>query len=463
MALKISINLASLRAALASDAASVDLVLEGDTVVAVAGASEEPPPPPSSPIGSLPPEVLLGWYDVSGVSTTAGACSAWTDRGEHGVHLQQVSAGRRPAVGQHALGQGLAVRGDGAGAYLASMQSMSGVVTCFLVASHQAPPIPRGGAAEAPPAFAMAGAASPDLDGWQACVCQDGIPHPSGAMLVGEQNSNAWLISPGLGLGGTCRRDGELTADVGPQRRRHVYEITRDTPAVAGHLRLLAYPPAAGSSTEGQLWSRSSIFEVVVLGAATEEQRAAVRADLIARHTTAPLVVCDGDSLVAGNGVLTTEAWPSLLWERYGATVDVVNLGIPGRTAQQIRAAGLAPYAALARQASRRALVLAAGINDLRAGRTPEDVYQDLLEHATAVEAAGWAVVLCTLAPSPDTETTHPGAIEELNDLILTWWNGLRVDMWGLTSLLPDGLHYDAAGQADAAARIGTVVDDALS
>ena len=233
--------------------------------------------------------------------------------------------------------------------------------------------------------------------------------------------------------------------------------------AAAGHLRLLAYPPAAGSSTEGQLWSRSSIFEVVVLGAATEEQRAAVRADLIARHTTAPLVVCDGDSLVAGNGVLTTEAWPSLLWERYGACVDVVNLGIPGRTAQQIRAAGLAPYAALARQASRRVLVLAAGINDLRAGRTPEDVYQDLLEHATAVEAAGWAVVLCTLAPSPDTETTHPGAIDALNDLILTWWNGHRADLQPVTSLLPDGLHYDAAGQADAAARIGTVVDDALS
>lgn len=462
MALKITVDLVSLRAALAGGAASVDLVLEGDTVVAVAGPPEEPPPVPS-PIEALPAEVLLGWYAPGGVSTTAGGCSAWTDRSSHGAHLLQASAGRRPAVGQHALGQGLAVRGDGTGAYLASLQTMTGAVTCFLVASHQAPPIPRGGAAEAPPAFAMAGAASPDLDGWQACACLGGIAHPSGALLVGQQATSQWLIAPGLGLGGTCRRDGELTADVGPQRRRHVYEITRDTPAVPGHLRLLAYPPAAGSSTEGQLWSRSSIFEVVVLGAATEEQRAAVRADLIARHTTAPLVVCDGDSLVAGNGVLTTEAWPSLLWERYGACVDVVNLGIPGRTAQQIRAAGLAPYAALARQASRRVLVLAAGINDLRAGRTPEDVYQDLLEHATAVEAAGWAVVLCTLAPSPDTETTHPGAIDALNDLILTWWNGHRADLQPVTSLLPDGLHYDAAGQADAAARIGTVVDDALS
>ena len=162
---------------------------------------------------------------------------------------------------------------------------------------------------------------------------------------------------------------------------------------------------------------------------ATEEQRAAVRADLIARHTTAPLVVCDGDSLVAGNGVLTSEAWPSLLWERYGATVDVVNLGIPGRTAQQIRDAGLAPYAALARQASRRVLVLAAGINDLRAGRTPVEVYLNLSEHALAAQAAGWTVVLCTLAPSPDTETTHPGAIAALNALILSEWEGHLADL----------------------------------
>lgn len=462
MALKISINLASLRAALASDAASVDLVLEGDTVVAVAGASEEPPPP-SSPIGGLPPEVLLGWYDVSGVGVAAGACSAWTDKSTHSAHLQQASAGRRPAVGQHALGQGLAVRGDGASAYLASMQTVTGAVTCFLVASHQAPPIPRGGAAEAPPAFAMSGGASADLDGWQACVCQDGIAHPSGAMLVGQQATNSWLVSPGLGLGGTCRRDGELGADVGPQRRRHVYEITRDAPAVAGHLRLLAYPPAAGSSTEGQLWSRSSIFEVVLLsGAATEEQRAAVRADLIARHTTAPLVVCDGDSLVAGNGVLTTEAWPSLLWERYGATVDVVNLGIPGRTAQQIRAAGVAPYSALVRQASRRVLLLAAGVNDLRSGRPPATVWQDLCSHALAAQDEGWEVALCLLAPSPDTETTHPGAIAALNNLILAWWAGPLVDLRTVASLLPDGLHYDAAGQAEAAALVGEMVDDLL-
>lgn len=231
---------------------------------------------------------------------------------------------------------------------------------------------------------------------------------------------------------------------------KHLVQTTSGDRPVAGYSALGRGFAVFGNGTSHFLAATSSTAGAVTCFAAIS-------------HVPPPLVVCDGDSLVAGNGVLTTEAWPSLLWERYGATVDVVNLGIPGRTAQQIRAAGVAPYAALARQASRRVLVLAAGINDLRAGRTPVDVWQDLSEHALAAQAAGWAVVLCTLAPSPDTETTHPGAIDALNDLILAGCTGRRADLQPVTSLLPDGLHYDDAGQADAAARIGTVVDDALS
>lgn len=67
------------------------------------------------------------------------------------------------------------------------------------------------------------------------------------------------------------------------------------------------------------------------------------------------------------------------------------------------------------------------------------------------------------LAPSPDTEATHPGAIAALNALILGEWAGHLADLRTVASLLPDGIHYTATGHGQAAALVGSVVDAALT
>lgn len=427
-------NPAVLMAALAGTA-PVTLSVDGVTDLTVTVIEPEPPPAPDL---DLPADVLLGWYRCRAEDLTvdeAGNVAEWRDSSTHARHLTQAT-GSRPHLGQHAATADLAVLGDEAGAYLESGATISGAQTALCALSLVGPDTVR----------TTPSAPLPFADSYRSILATDAMPHPSSALLVGRVGSGAWMDD--TGLDGTYVRDGVTTTDAGPLRVRAVHEAHLTDAALAGHLLLGKYP-TYGFHPPG------ATHEVVILsGLATEAHKATARAYLHDRHLTAPVVVCAGDSQVAGVGLGDRRSWPSRLWSRYGGTVSVRNEGVPGQ-----RASGLTvPTVAMRGQAEVAVAVLASGVNDLHDGVSAADVLASLLAKAAEAEANGYTVVLCTLAAN-----VGYADVAALNALIVSTWTGplVRIDQIAL-SLLPDDLHYSEAMANAVADAVGAAVDALL-
>ena len=117
-------------------------------------------------------------------------------------------------------------------------------------------------------------------------------------------------------------------------------------------------------------------------------------------HGSRPRVVVLGDSLTAGLGLRTDEAFPMVLQEdlRNGRLdYDVVNAGVSGDTS----AGGLSRLD-WALDGDVRVLVVALGGNDALRGLPPSELKQNLARIIEAAQARGVTVVLAGMEAPPN-------------------------------------------------------------
>ena len=105
-------------------------------------------------------------------------------------------------------------------------------------------------------------------------------------------------------------------------------------------------------------------------------------------------IVFLGDSLTAGLGLLTQQAYPHLIQEMFAAEgyqeVEAINAGISGDTS-----AGGARRVEGVLDANTKILVVALGANDALRGLTVEQTYQHLTAILATANSRGVAVMLC--------------------------------------------------------------------
>ncbi len=165
-----------------------------------------------------------------------------------------------------------------------------------------------------------------------------------------------------------------------------------------------------------------------------------------------PVVVCLGDSLTAGLGLLSEQAYPHVLEQMFageGYTVDVLNAGVSGDTS----AGGLRRVEGLLGPAV-AALVVALGANDALRGLKPSDTYDNLAGIIEAAAAEGIPVVLAGMEAPPNLGEDYRDAFREVylqlaRDYrdVVTWIPFLLDGVAGLPEMnQADGAHPNEKG-----------------
>lgn len=113
-----------------------------------------------------------------------------------------------------------------------------------------------------------------------------------------------------------------------------------------------------------------------------------------------PRIVALGDSLTAGLGLASSQAWPALVQARLdaeGYEYEVVNAGVSGDTS-----AGGRRRLDWALDGDVKVLVLELGANDGLRGLSPADMQANLDAIITEARARGIAVLLCGMEAPPN-------------------------------------------------------------
>jgi len=164
----------------------------------------------------------------------------------------------------------------------------------------------------------------------------------------------------------------------------------------------------------------------------------------------ASVAVILGDSLTAGPGLRTQDAYPALLQERAraaGLPHRVVNAGVSGdTTADGLRRVDAALIA------NTRVLVVALGANDGLQGVPVDTVKQNLRQIIQRARTQNISVLLCGMDTLPNNGLDYairfhnifPELAAEFNVPLMPF---LLQNVFGRSELnLPDGLHPNAAG-----------------
>lgn len=157
-----------------------------------------------------------------------------------------------------------------------------------------------------------------------------------------------------------------------------------------------------------------SAVVVVACGRTEPEQTIDQAVESAGRPSEAvtPVIVCLGDSLTAGLGLLAEQAYPHLLEQAFvaeGYEVDVLNAGVSGDTS----AGGVRRVEGLLGPAV-AALVVALGANDALRGLKPSDTYDNLAGIIEAAGAEGIPVLLAGMEAPPNLGEDYRDAFREV-------------------------------------------------
>lgn len=164
-------------------------------------------------------------------------------------------------------------------------------------------------------------------------------------------------------------------------------------------------------------------------------------------------IVFLGDSLTAGQGLLSEQAFPALVEKHFaeeGYTVEAINAGISGDTT----AGGLRRVSQLLTPGV-RVLVLALGANDALRGLTVQQTHDNLADLIRTADTKGVAVVLCGMeAPTNYGEDYRSKFREtylrlglEFRSMSITFFPFLLEGVAGNPLLnQPDGIHPNEKG-----------------
>lgn len=184
----------------------------------------------------------------------------------------------------------------------------------------------------------------------------------------------------------------------------------------------------------------------------------AVAAGASKRDDRGPLLVVLGDSLTAGLGLETDQAYPALLQERFrrdGYDLTVVNAGVSGDTT----AAGLR-RAEWSLDGDVRILMVALGGNDGLRGLPVEQMQQNLTEIIALAKGRGILVLLAGMEAPPNYGAAYTSAFRrvfrDVADKFEVAFMPFLLDGVAAVPTLnqPDGIHPTAEGSAIVADRV---------
>ena len=157
-----------------------------------------------------------------------------------------------------------------------------------------------------------------------------------------------------------------------------------------------------------------AVAALLVVGCGREAERTidqAVESPGTPVESPKPVIVCLGDSLTAGLGLLSDQAYPHLIEQKFAAEgyeVEVVNAGVNGDTsAGGLRRVEpfLGPEVAT--------LVVALGGNDALRGLSAAQTYENLAGIIEAADAEGIPVVLTGMQAPPNLGDDYRDAFRE--------------------------------------------------
>ena len=179
-----------------------------------------------------------------------------------------------------------------------------------------------------------------------------------------------------------------------------------------------------------------------------------------------PLLVTLGDSLTAGLGLDSDQAYPALLGQRLraeGSDLTVVNAGVSGDTT----AAGLR-RAEWSLAGDVRILIVALGGNDGLRGLPVEQMRQNLAEIVSVARHRGIAVLLAGMEAPPNFGAIYTAQFrnvfrEVAREHDVAFMPFLLDGVAGDPTLnQPDGIHPNAAGAAIVAERVREALEPLL-
>jgi acyl-CoA thioesterase-1 len=200
----------------------------------------------------------------------------------------------------------------------------------------------------------------------------------------------------------------------------------------------------------------AALLALAACGGGAPEQtidQAVESGPLQAPAAPAPVIVCLGDSLTAGLGLLSQQAYPHVLDEMFAAEgyadVEVINAGVSGDTT----AGGLRRVESLLGPAV-AALVVALGGNDALRGLSPSETYDNLAGIIEAADAQGIPVVLAGMQAPPNLgpdyqESFREAYVQLARDYrdVVVWVPFLLEGVAGQPGLnQPDGIHPNEKG-----------------
>lgn len=206
-----------------------------------------------------------------------------------------------------------------------------------------------------------------------------------------------------------------------------------------------------------------AVAAIVALGACgSNEPR--VAADVpppeagVALEASRPRIVVLGDSLTAGLGLPTDQAFPSVLHQRLladGYDFDVVNAGVSGDTS-----AGGVRRLDWALEGDVRILIVGLGANDGLRGLSVAEMKRNLGEIITRAQARGIAVLLAGMEAPPNFGESYTVQFREAYRAVaqehrVTFVPFLLDGVAGVPALnQQDGMHPNAAGARKVAEHI---------
>ena len=179
-------------------------------------------------------------------------------------------------------------------------------------------------------------------------------------------------------------------------------------------------------------------------------------------------IVFLGDSLTAGYGLPSSQAWPEQVQKRLktaGYITQIINAGVSGDNT----ANGLARYDWSVGSADADILVLALGANDFLQGVPPETMRQNLKSIIEKAQADGLTIILAGVA-SPQVELlgsrgkAYASVYSELaKEYKLSYFPSILEGVSGRPELLQrDGLHPTKAGVEIMADRFTSYISGVL-
>jgi acyl-CoA thioesterase I len=179
-----------------------------------------------------------------------------------------------------------------------------------------------------------------------------------------------------------------------------------------------------------------------------------------------PKIVCLGDSLTAGLGLVETQAFPSLLQQKVdaeGYSYEVVNAGVSGDTS-----AGGLRRLDWALQENVRVLILALGANDGLRGLSVAEMKENLSKIIEAAEQRHVAVILAGMEAPPNYGAEYSAAFRQAYREIALRYRVLFIPFLldkvaGVASLnQADGIHPNPQGAVIVADNVWAVLKPLL-